>query len=295
MNNLMQYMSTDESTRKVDKNLMQLHIRNKLPQIVVPIDKISMFLDWYNADLRFTDDIPRSFNEGYMFVENDFLKLDYNSIEIREAIKEAARDAKTTYRVMESFLQRNQKDLENLVVYFRFNDNLLNLYMYGQNSSKLLTTLVVGLDKIKEDEPNPPIERYMSGDNITSPDVFPKLYMYYCFILLQCALWYLATTTKTTKYYYEERRPVTHHKEKRTVNPRSVKTVSTPIYDFKKIRKVKVEGLVKRRKGWTYSHAFTVHGHYRHYKDGKVVFVKSYIKGKGKEQIGQKIVLNPKE
>lgn len=62
-----------------------------------------------------------------------------------------------------------------------------------------------------------------------------------------------------------------------------------------KIRRVKVEGLIKRRKGWTYSHSFQVHGHYRHYKDGKVVFIKPYIKGKGKEEVVQRITLNPKE
>lgn len=37
--------------------------------------------------------------------------------------------------------------------------------------------------------------------------------------------------------------------------------------------------LITRKKGWTYSHSFQVHGHY---KDGKVIFIESYVKGKDK-------------
>lgn len=62
-----------------------------------------------------------------------------------------------------------------------------------------------------------------------------------------------------------------------------------------KIKKVKTEGLIKRRKGWTYSHSFQVHGHYRHYSNGKIIFIQPFIKGKGKEEISQVITLNPKE
>ena len=43
-----------------------------------------------------------------------------------------------------------------------------------------------------------------------------------------------------------------------------------------KVKVVKVEHLQKRKAGWTYSHSFQVHGHYRHYKSGKVIFVKEF-------------------
>ena len=60
------------------------------------------------------------------------------------------------------------------------------------------------------------------------------------------------------------------------------------------LKKVKVAHLIKRRQGWTYSHSSQIHGHYRHYKDGKTIFVNSYIKGKNKELQPQVITLDPK-
>ena len=116
----------------------------------------------------------------------------------------------------------------------------------------------------------------------------------YCVVLLASSMWYISTSTKKTSYYYEEKHPIMKNKDKEIKKVKSHKTISTPIYDMQKIRKVKVEHLVKRRKGWTYSHAFQVHGHYRHYKDGKVVFVNSYIKGENKPLQNQIITLDPK-
>ena len=60
-----------------------------------------------------------------------------------------------------------------------------------------------------------------------------------------------------------------------------------------KIRTVHVDKLVSRKKGWTYSHAFEVHGHYRHYQSGKVIFIEPFIKGKNKEFKAQKIIIEP--
>ena len=150
------------------------------------------------------------------------------------------------------------------------------------------------LSAIDESKPNPTLfekqkELYESGKS------FQELYAYYCLILLECSLWYIATTTKTTKYYRENKTPTYVYEKKEVINVKRNRVISTPIYDMSKIRRVKVEGLIKRRKGWTYSHSFQVHGHYRHYKDGKVVFIKPYIKGKGKTEVVQKITLNPKE
>ena len=62
-----------------------------------------------------------------------------------------------------------------------------------------------------------------------------------------------------------------------------------------KIRTTTVERLTVRKKGWTYSHSFQVHGHYRHYKDGKVIFIESYIKGKGKPFKAQTTILSPEK
>ena len=120
------------------------------------------------------------------------------------------------------------------------------------------------------------------------------MYSYDCFVLLQCVLWYLATTTNTTKYKREGKPEPFYYERKEVISPKKNKTITTPIYDMKKIRTVKLDSLIKRRKGWTYSHSFQVHGHYRHYKDGKVIFIEPFIKGKGKEEMSQIITVNPK-
>ena len=56
-----------------------LHIRNKLPQIILPQNKIDMFIEWYNKDLRFQDTIPKAFTEGYIFLKNDIVNIDINN------------------------------------------------------------------------------------------------------------------------------------------------------------------------------------------------------------------------
>ncbi|MBR2493773.1 MAG: hypothetical protein IKB64_10025 [Paludibacteraceae bacterium] len=114
--------------------------------------------------------------------------------------------------------------------------------------------------------------------------------------LIMTALWYIATA-KSTRYIYEQetilKGPKPKHENKRVVQVKPDKVIKTPIYDMGKIKIVKTEGLIARKKGWTYSHAFQVHGHYRHYKSGKVVFINSYVKGKDKELQQQTITLSP--
>ena len=60
-----------ETNIKVDKFLQELHIRNKLPQIIVPADKVDLFIEWWNKDIRFLPDVPHSFDKGYLILHND--------------------------------------------------------------------------------------------------------------------------------------------------------------------------------------------------------------------------------
>jgi len=122
-----------------------------------------------------------------------------------------------------------------------------------------------------------------------SADVFS----YYNLALLITCMWYIATTKNTTKYVYEQKHPVVVGRSKGVVKVSDTKVISTPIYDMDKIKVIKVDGLVARKKGWTYSHSFQVHGHFRHYKSGKTIFVQSFIKGKGKDFKSQVITLEP--
>ena len=275
-----------------DNNLVNEHnkilrIDNKLPQIILPKDKISMFIDWYNNDLRLLGTLPESYNEGYLIIENDIIQVDIK--QQNKYISNLAKQLQTTYRQVENRLYNYINALQKVTLYFKYKDNNVQIIMYGKDD-KVVSTMTF---QVQEGENSAVFDHYI--DEFHDWDYLLNQFNFYCVVLLTSSLWYIATTTKTTKYYYEQERPRYTYTNKEIKAVSKHKTISTPIYDFSKIRKVKVENLVKRRKGWTYSHAFQVHGHYRHYRDGKVVFVNSYIKGKNKELQSQIITLNPKE
>lgn len=275
-----------------DKSI-PLRINKKLPQIVLPKEKNEYFIEWYDKDLRFQDEIPNSFDRGYLFVEGTLYNEEQLNNKIyRELFKIIAKDFNETYRTIENAFIDYINITKNTIIYFEFENNSLKMQIYLEN--RLHHELNLNLSKIDSSKPNPTLleiqaELYNNGKSLQ------EIYARYCLILLECCLWYIATTTKTTKYYRQEKQQPYFYEKKEVINVKKNRVISTPIYDMSKIKRVKVEGLIKRRKGWTYSHSFQVHGHYRHYKDGKVVFVKPYIKGKGKTEVVQRITLNPKE
>ena len=283
-----EYSSSQNELTVEDKDKI-LRIDNKLPQIILPQSKIGMFIDWYNNDLRLLGTLPEAYNEGYLIIENDIIQIDISKQP--EYIKSLAKQLNGTYRQVENRLKYFIEDLEKVTMYFKYVDNNIQIWLYGKDN-----TIVSKISfQVQEGENSLVADRYI--DEFTNWDDLLNEFNFYCVILLTSSLWYIATTTKTTKYYYEENRPrYTYSANEKSIKSVSKhKTINTPIYDFNKIKKVKVESLIKKRKGWTYSHSFQVHGHYRHYSNGKTVFINSYIKGKNKELQSQIITLNPKE
>ena len=49
----------------------KLKIDKQLPKIILPANKLKIFADWWNEDIRFESTIPRTFEEGYLFIENE--------------------------------------------------------------------------------------------------------------------------------------------------------------------------------------------------------------------------------
>ena len=283
-----EYSSSQNELTVEDKDKI-LRIDNKLPQIILPQSKIGMFIDWYNNDLRLLGTLPEAYNEGYLIIENDIIQIDISKQS--EYIKSLAKQLNGTYRQVENRLKYFIEDLEKVTMYFKYVDNNIQIWLYGKDN-----TIVSKVSfQVQEGENSLVADRYI--DEFTNWDDLLNEFNFYCVILLTSSLWYIATTTKTTKYYYEENRPrYTYSANEKSIKSVSKhKTINTPIYDFNKIKKVKIESLIKKRKGWTYSHSFQVHGHYRHYSNGKTVFINSYIKGKNKELQSQIITLNPKE
>ena len=289
----MEQETNSNRNRKLGGKMKQkeLRINKKLPEIILPENKNEMLIEWYNKDLRFQDQIPKVFERGYLTLENNFFGLEKDNI-FKNNFSALAKAYNTTYRTIENAFNDFTKLTKNTIIYFEFKDNFLIIEIYL--NKKNITQLTIDLNEIDKSKPNPQLEEKVREMFLENKN-FQEIYTYCCFILLSTSLWYIATTTKTTKYYREGYQPKYFYEKKEIINVKRNKYITTPIYDMKKIKRVKVEGLIKRRKGWTYSHSFQVHGHYRHYKSGKVIFIEPFIKGKGKEELSQKIILSPKE
>ena len=271
-----------DKTLKIDKHL---------PQIVLPYKKNKMFIDWWNSDIRFEKSVPHSFDEGYLIVETTDSSMDEMLDKFKSLIKEIAKSFKTTYRNIENQFKTFLETSKRLTLYFKFSDDdYLFIETYG-NDNKIFSTMSCKIGD--NDEPEQEISLNHNISDIKALDDIMNNINYRNLALLISCLWYIATTSRTTKYIYEKKTPVVAKRHKNVVKVSDTKTITTPIYDMNKIRVVKVESLSTRKKGWTYSHAFQVHGHYRHYKSGKVVFINSFIKGKNKDFKAQTITINP--
>lgn len=271
-----------DKTLKIDKHL---------PQIVLPYKKNKMFIDWWNSDIRFEKSVPHSFDEGYLIVETSDSSIDELLNNFKGLIKEMAKTFKTTYRNIENQFKVFFEASKRLTLYFKFgDDDYLFIETYG-NDDKIFSTMSCKIGD--NDEPEKEVVSHHDISEIKSVDDIMNNINYKNLALLISCLWYIATTSRTTKYIYEKKTPVVAKRHRNVVKVSDTKTITTPIYDMNKIRVVKVESLSTRKKGWTYSHAFQVHGHYRHYKSGKVVFINSFIKGKNKDFKAQTITLNP--
>ena len=275
-----------------------MKFNKKLPQIIIPRDKLTMFMDWWDNDIRFEHTVPKAFEEGYLIYK--LPESDFSSDMSRQAIKLLAKHSGYTYRETENKL----KEINNseLIVYFRFVGDDKMFFERYENGD--LVSRGTGELGGSTDKPDPKMSDLLGEAGASAilfhrtvpADANANVINLFSVYLVITALWYIATS-KSTKYVYERETPIVtsrhKYKDKKIVQVKPEKTIKTPIYDMTRIRVVKTSGLIARKKGWTYSHAFQVHGHYRHYKSGKVVFINSYVKGKDKELQPQAITLSP--
>lgn len=291
----------------VQKPRKELKIDKTLPQILIPPKTRAMFINWWNSDIRFEKSIPHSFESGYMILTYNYEDRQEELLKTKTAeIKEIAHHYHCTYRQAETMFKNMLYCFSKLTLYFRFvAENALSVEMYD-NTNQIVSRMEFA---VGDSKPEPEI---ISDDilfeygmkqlsfSLETKEVTNDEQKRYFDSSMQCllcilvtAFWYIATT-KSTKYIYENKTPMVVGRKRNVVKVSDTKTINTPIYDMNKVRVVKVEHLQKRKAGWTYSHAFQVHGHYRHYRNGKTIFIKSYIKGKDKDFKAQEIILDPK-
>lgn len=225
----------------------ELRIIKSLPQITFASDKTETFMKWYDDDLRFQYEIPHSFERGYLFLNGEyFSKNIINSSDKNERIKHLAHLYKRTYREVENALNEYDKAITNTIIYFEFKGNFLYLDIYVENKlAHKLSADIINVDKTK---PEPTILESMMKIFDDKDRTFYDMYSYFCFVILQCCLWYMATTTKTTKYIRQNKPGTFFHEEKTFINVKKTKYITTPIYNMNKIRIKNVDGLIKRRK-----------------------------------------------
>lgn len=286
----------DEETKKTPT---YIKVNKRLPHIILPANKIKMFADWWNSDIRLEGTVPHSFEEGYFSIDS---LPSVSTEKFRPYIKQIAREYHATYRQIENDLLAYIDEMKELTLGFKFtNETNIKAIMFSKKTNRAITMIncTIGIDNGLKDKLLS-LDQDVFANAIKETEGCSSTYdailgeiAYEMLCLLVTCLWYMATATSSTRYIYEEKHPVIEHRHKRTVHVSDTKFIVTPIYDFSKVRTTTVERLVTRKKGWTYSHSFQVHGHYRHYKDGKTIFIESYIKGKGKPFKSQTTILNP--
>lgn len=280
------------------KDLSELRINPLLPNIIISKDKINLFVDWYNKDIRFQKELPHTFERGYIRIKSMLFNTDISNYNV--FIKALAKQYNKTYRQIENMLKLYIDGINDVTVYFEFKDNMFYNYIYKKDG-KILSKAEAQIGDNKQPSPEITLTSLSNNDinKLNNEQEFvddvQNKFNYFCLAICSTCLWYLATTTKTTKYKYKERPKKEYNPNKRVVYVKENKNVTTPIYNLDNIKIKTVDRLINKREGYTYSHSFQVHGHYRHYKDGKVIFVNSYIKGKDKPFKHQNIIINPKE
>ena len=289
----------------------KLKIDKHLPQILVPPRTRAMFMEWWNTDIRFEHSVPKTFESGYLMLDYNYEdRQDELLQEHKVDIKCIAKHYHCTYREAETMFKNMLHCFSKLTIYFTFrSDNDMYIELFD-STDQIIATCEFGFGK---SEPEPPItsddilfeygiKQTTLSDEMEEQSVVHKkeardafsLSVHSLLCIIVTSMWYIATT-KSTKYIYEKKTPMIIGRKKDVVKVSDTKTINTPIYDMGKVKIVKVEQLQTRKKGWTYSHSFQVHGHYRHYKSGKVIFVNSFVKGKDKEFKAQQVILEPKQ
>ena len=254
-----------------------------------------MLEKWFDEDISNETIVPHTFEEGYLIFE-DADVLDDNA---NDEIKYIAKKTHAVYRKIETMYKMlNGKET---ILYFKFlNDS--ELYIERYTDKMLIQKGKYHVDTIRSMKINSlnllwRIQVELIGWNEKTAQEYLKSKTDYCVAILVTALWYIATT-KSTKYIHDEvAYPLVRQNEKKvsTIKEVTSKKITTPIYDLGKTKVVSLEMLKKHKQGWTYSHAFSVRGHYRHYKSGKVVFIKSFTKCKDLAEKETEIIVSPTE
>lgn len=295
-------------SRSIDKEKHSFKLKKidkSLPQIILPLEKVDTILEWWNDTIRFEKEIPQAYSSGYIRISYELKeehKLD------RKLMRQLAEVSKVSvYEIKDSFT----KFISNKVdcwVYFNFvKDNKIHFEIL-QNTDKGFDLIYSGAfefgDKSGKEEiikdtglliPTSVLLNNMDSRKVAL-EMLHKEYFYYFAAIIATVMWYITVSGNKTKYTYEHKEPkYNYSKKSHRVLENDYKYITYSIYDIGKAKTINIDKLNHKKAGWTYSHSFQVHGHYRHYKSGKVVFIKPFTKGENKKLKNKEIIISPKE
>ena len=296
----------------------KLKIDNKLPQIIIPKEKVKLFIEWFLKDLWRENELPMVFQEGYISTElSDIIKIKTLSVlELNEK----------SFGVQNILISEIQKNYSRIIIHYKiynkkevilsiyseatgervcnmkkFDISLIKSYalikqtrdIIANKSENCNTDLVVDIPKMKQESD----EVKNLTDMLRS---FNEGWAYSCVFILISSFWYLASIQNSKEETYvgnKNNNKITKgNTEKNTRKDTGrIKNLTNSIYDFSIIKSTNVNKLIAKKKGWKISCEFQVRGHYRHYKSGKVVFIKPFEKGKGLENKSTILKLLPNE
>lgn len=284
--------------------------KKNIPTIILPKEKAGLFFDWYIKDIAVEKEIPKIYTEGFFDVDiSQYIHVKTPPILTMNAKNYA------DYKKLEDEIQ---KTYGNIVLHFKFiNDDLIEVKSYSKMKKQKLSTYKIEAEKLKTlsiffstryaitnnndivfDITNyyglSPIGKKEQIQN--KVNIFESSVQALCEALFISSLWYLATI-KDTK---AENKIKTIEKSDniiaitpKTGKKNNIRNITTPLYNLGFVADNAVEKMIARKNGWKISCNFSVRGHYRHYKNGKVVFIKQYEKGKGLAEKTTRIKLSP--
>lgn len=286
-------------------------LNGDIPKFFIPSEKISLLFDWFKDNQDNITDIFPIYNDYCLVIEaKDILKIN-----------------KPTLLNLNAFnTPQDLQDAIKLVNYIEDSFSYMQLHIKHKNDKTLFELYdvrgkLIGVNEINENKTSDNF--YYNKDILdvihrTDYSVFNKLMIEISLIgyfdinenvknlinslFYICNMLFISSNYYINQYTKNNNISITQVREKLQIECKTspsqdikkYKVLTKPFYD---IGKLNISN-TKRSSNIEHSspnHAFRVQGHWRHYRNGKTVFIESYIKCKDKGNLINDVILKPRK